>query len=401
MNGIGRIAPERLAAETTRLSALGGAPPAGATESGPAQVTASTRALAVRSGGQVVASGGTTGRIKLTTIAPDQGIPRLLRSWRPLGPGDVLLNLFRPGRLWGAHYFYNALATYSRASVLPMGPVSAAELPEWAAVFRETGVNALAGAPSALADFADAALATGTTLPVTIVIWAGEPLTAARRERIARAFPEAALWGNYGSIETYVIAASGPACAPGVLHLLPDQRIDHDEERTLLTRVGEGWPAPVLRYRLGDRIAPDHCRCGTPNALRILGRADDRLKFHNTMLRLGDLLEVARAVPGVTDAQLLLTPDPADLTALAGLTVRWTGHRPDPARDPASAQHPARTPDDDPVRAELLRRVYALGAIAAQHPDSIRAEHVDRLDRSTRTGKVLPHQWLGAVSGTP
>ncbi|WP_228979449.1 AMP-binding protein [Streptomyces sp. DH12] len=393
MSRVGRVDPGLVRAEEARLAALGAAPPDGG-ESGPAQVTAATRALAARAGGQVVASGGTTGRIKLTTIAPDQGVPRLLRSWRPLRPGDVLLNLFRPGRLWGAHYFYNALATHCRASVLPMGPVPDGELSDWTGVFDATGVNALAGAPSALADFADAVRAAGAQLPVTAVVWAGEPLTPARRLRIERAFPTARMWGNYGSIETYVIATSRPECAPGVLHLLPDQELAYDAEGTWLTRVGAGWPAPAVRYRLGDRIdAVTGCPCGGGDALRVLGRTDDRLKFHNTMVRLGDLLEAARAVPGVADAQLLLTRDPAAEGSLAGLTVRWTGHGPGAGPAP---------PGSDAVRAALLRHVYALGVIAAQHPHSVGAERAARLERNTRTGKVVPYVWRSgpAPAGT-
>ncbi|MGW5847595.1 AMP-binding protein [Streptomyces sp. NPDC055254] len=394
MRRVGSVDPDRIRIEAARLETLGGHPlppaaaapgTAGLPESGPAQVTAVSRALAADAGGQVVASGGTTGKLKITTIAPDQGIPRLLRAdWRPLHPGDVLLNLFRPGRLWGAHYFYNALAAHCRASVLPMGPVAAAELPDWTDVFRETGVNALAGAPSALADFADAVLATGAELPVRTVVWAGEPLTPPRREAVLRAFPQAGLWGNYGSIETYVIATSGPGCAPGLLHLLPEQLLEYDEERTLLTRVGDGWPTPVVRYRLGDRITPDSCPCGAEDGFRVLGRTDDRLKFHNTIIRLGDLLDVVRAVPGVTDGQLALTADPADPEALRALTVRYTG----PERD---AQR---------ILSELLRRVYALTAIAAQHPASVRVERVDRLDRNSRTGKVVPHAWHHPTTST-
>ncbi|MEU3744655.1 MULTISPECIES: hypothetical protein [Streptomyces] len=385
MTRIGRLDPERIRAETARLATLGGAPQGGG-ESGPDQVAAVTRALAAGAGGQVVASGGTTGRIKLTTIAPDQGIPRLVRSWRPLGPGDVLLNLFRPGRLWGAHYFYNTLATHCRASVLPMGPVSRRELTEWATVFEVSGVNALAGAPSVLADFADVVRETGITLPVSKVVWAGEPLTEARRRAVELAFPGARTWGNYGSIETYVIATSGPDCAPGLVHLLPDQELEYDTEHTWLSRTGDGWPAPAMRYRLGDRIdAASACPCGGADAFRVLGRTDDRLKFYNTMVRLGDLLEVVRGVPGVADAQLLLVPDPSAASALGGVVIRWTAHE-------SGAAGPAPT-GSDRVRAELLRRVYALEVIAAQHPDSVAVEWTDLLDRNARTGKVIPYLW--------
>ncbi|WP_436501657.1 AMP-binding protein [Actinokineospora sp. HUAS TT18] len=374
MTRIGRVDPAAVAAAAARLAELGG-PPAMAdpAECGPAEVTAITRTIAATEGGQVVASGGTTGKIKITTIAHHQGIPRLLNTWHPLHAGDVLLNLFRPGRLWGAHYFYNALAAHCAASVLPMGTVSAEELLDWSAVFADTSVTALAGAPSGLADFAAAAIAHGVKLPVRTVIWAGEPMTSARREVISEAFPGCRFWGNYGSIETYVIGVSRPECDSGVLHLLPDQLIESDDERALLTRTGDGWPVPVVRYRLGDRVAAATCPCGEGDAFRVLGRTDDRVKFHNTMLCLGDVLDVVREVDGVTDVQLVLT---ADGPGASEVEVRYLG-----------------TAAATAVRAHLLRKVYALTTITAHKPDSVSASRSSTLDRNDRTGKVTPYTW--------
>jgi phenylacetate-coenzyme A ligase PaaK-like adenylate-forming protein len=352
-------------------------------ETGPEELTAVSRALAATAGGQVVASGGTTGKLKLTTIAHHQGIPRLLRSWCPLRPGDVLLNLFRPGRLWGAHYFYHALAAHCACSVLPMGPLSEADLPAWSATFADVGVTALAGAPSVLADFAAAAVATGTTLDVRAVVWAGEPLTPARRAAITSAFPAARFWGNYGSIETYVIGTNRPDCDPGVLHLLPDQVLEVSPERALLTRTGDGWPVPAVRYRLGDRVEAADCPCGDGDSFRVLGRADDRVKFFNTMLRLGDVLDVVRGVDGVADAQLALTVDGPERSAVAELEVRYVGAGCEPAV----------------VRAELLRRVYALEPISRQRPGLVRVARVTELDRNERTGKVPPQVWTRNTKG--
>jgi phenylacetate-CoA ligase len=371
---LGHVDPTALTLAVERLATLGG-PPVSAepAETGPAEVTAVTRALAATDGGQVVASGGTTGKIKITTIAHHQGIPRLLRTWHPLHPGDVLLNLFRPGRLWGAHYFYNALAAYCESAVLPMGSVSADELQDWAGVFADTGVTALAGAPSGLADFAAAAIELDVRLPVRTVIWAGEPMTPARRDVIAEAFPGCRFWGNYGSIETYVIGVNRPDCDPGTVHLLPDQLLESDADRTLLTRTGDGWPVPVVRYRLGDRVTEADCPCGDADAFRVLGRIDDRVKFFNTMLCLGDVLDIVRGVDGVTDAQLVLTPDGPGASAVE---VRYVG----------AAESAA-------VRAHLLHKVYALTTITANRPESVSATRSSTLDRNDRTGKVTPYTW--------
>ncbi|HYN96956.1 MAG TPA: hypothetical protein VES42_24200, partial [Pilimelia sp.] len=164
-------------------------------------------------------------------------------------------------------------------------------------------------------------------------------------------------------------------CDPAVLHLLPGQVLEVDGERTLLTRRGAGWPVPVRRYRLGDRVAPAACPCGRGDGLRVLGRVDDRVAFFNTLLRLGDLLDAARAAPGVVDAQLALTPDRRDPAAVAAVEIRHLGDAPG-------------------LRDHVLRRVYALAAIAAAAPRSVRITRVGQLARNDRTGKVIPYLTL-------
>ncbi|WP_213454379.1 hypothetical protein [Rhizomonospora bruguierae] len=89
-------------------SQIGIPPSAGSGDDSPwthSDLEAVAAARARRDGGLLVCSGGTTGRPKLTPIAPDLGVPRVFARWQPLRRGDVVLNLFSVGKMWGAQYF--------------------------------------------------------------------------------------------------------------------------------------------------------------------------------------------------------------------------------------------------------------------------------------------------------
>jgi phenylacetate-coenzyme A ligase PaaK-like adenylate-forming protein len=348
---------------------------------GPEELRAAAAELAVRRGGLAVSSGGTTGKPKLTLIAPDMGIPRLRETWDPLAPGDVLLNLFSAGRMWGAHHFYNTLAFHSCAVAAPIGSLSDADVDQWAATLADLGVTALAGAPNVLARIARRMVESGIALPVRTVIWSGEPMTPARLAAIQSAFPKAETWANYGSIETFVIGVNWPVCPADTVHLLPDQLLELDEERALLTRFGEGWPAPAVRYRLGDRLRETRCACGRGDAFNVAGRADDGFKLYGSRFRVGDLLAQAALIAGVEEAQVVLERDPDEPNAVAAMRLRYTGFETDPTL----------------VGATLAERVHGLGFVAGHSPGAVGAEHADDLERSPKTNKVLPVVWTRAL----
>lgn len=335
---------------------------------------------AVVDGSFVVASGGTTGSPKIIALAPHLGVPLVAAAWQPLGENDVLLNLFPPGRMWGAHYFYNAVALHSKASTVPMGALAPQELTAWADVIGELGVTALAGAPNVLARFAEAVALSGIRLPVRSALWSGEPLTAGHAAALAATFPGVGLWGNYGSIETFVIGVSRPDCGLGLQHLLPGQQLELDDSGALLTRVGEGWPIPAWRFRLGDRIGSATCPCGDEDAFQVLGRADDAFKLYGGLVRTSDLLSVTRSVEGIIDAQVILFRDADISAAVKGVLVRCTG-----------------TQDAAEVRRALLRGLNELEACDRHTPDAVRVEVVTELKQHPLTHKVLPVLWRDAA----
>ncbi|WP_329561077.1 AMP-binding protein [Kitasatospora sp. NBC_01266] len=343
---------------------------------GPAEVFALSRRLTEPNGSIVLSSGGTTGPPKITFVAYDQAVGRLLREWRPLGPRSVLLNLFSPGRMWASHYYVQALAERSGCRVVPSGPLEAGELHYWLDAFESLGVNAVAGTPSGLTDLAQAMLDADRTLPVRTVIWMAEPWTEVAEKTVRAAFPQAEFWGNYGSVETYVVATNTSACDLRVLHLMPDQVLELDDAGALLSRVGEGWTLPAVRYRLGDRLAAAQCRCGRPDGLRVLGRADDAFKLHGSLLSIGELVELATSVPGVSAAQLELLREEESWHGVRRMTVHYTG-----AAEPAE------------LRRALLAGSARLFGIELHHPEALEVVRVPKLTMVERTGKIPPMIW--------
>jgi phenylacetate-coenzyme A ligase PaaK-like adenylate-forming protein len=344
---------------------------------GPDEIFSISRSVTRPTGGMLLSSGGTTGRPKLTFVAYHQAIDRLLRQWRPLVGGDLLLNLFTPGRLWASHYYMQELAARCGADVAPFGPIGPEEVDDWLPTLRRLGVNAVAGTPTALADLARGVLDADATTPIEKIIWMAEPWTEEKAKTVRAAFPQVRLWGNYGSVETYVIATNTPQCDTSTLHLMPDQVLEPDDAGALLSRVGDGWTVPTVRYRLGDRVAAATCGCGRPDGLRVLGRADDAIKLHGALVGIGTVLDLVRAEPGVRDAQLLLSRAAGERHSVATVTVTFTG-------DAAP----------DSVRTRLLRQFYDLGVVAQHHPTAIVVEAVQRLRRVERTNKIPPMIWL-------
>lgn len=380
---IGHLPWEDVLAQARALEDRGGAPvPPGASRltdlpvTGPDEILSVTRTAAAGPGAVLMSSGGTTGRPKLTYVPYHQAVDRLLEQWRPLSPDSVMLNLFNPGRMWASHYYMQTFAERCRCTVIPSGPFAPDDVGHWVPMLKEVGVDTLCGTPTALADFAEGLLAAGETLPVTTVIWMAEPWTEAKHRVVVKALPEAGFWANYGSVETYIIGTNTPACDLQTVHLMPDQVLELEEKGALLTRRGTGWTMPAVRYRLGDRLARAECRCGRPDALRVVGRADDSVSLRSALFSVGDVMRHARTFPGVDEAQLVLTRSTDDLKAATALTLEYTGDA-----------------EPDAVRDHLTAEFYHLAAVHHRFPGAITARRVGRLSRVERTNKVPPAVW--------
>lgn len=259
-------------------------------------------------GAYLFASGGTMSAPRLSLLPGHLFVPDIADRWAPLTSQDVLVNLFTPGRTWSAHYFYNTLAAALGATVIPFGDVGDDELDTWLDYFEDQGVTALAGTPSTLRRILAHCAATGRTPGIRTVIWVGEAYDSATASVVSQVLPEAAVWGNYGSTETWVIGTNGPTCPTDVFHPLPYQHVELESDgAVLVTCCHPDAINPLLRYQVGDRAEFTRCPCGDDSpALRVLGRADSHFKFLGMLVSPEELVGLALTVEDVQAAQVVL-----------------------------------------------------------------------------------------------
>ncbi|UWU75259.1 hypothetical protein N2603_35235 [Bradyrhizobium huanghuaihaiense] len=383
MSVIGTLDHSEIVAHAKSLQTHGGLPVSGMANSlgdlpvcDASTIYSITRTLAKGRGGILMSSGGTTGKPKLTVNTFDQACGRLLAEWKPLGPADVLLNLFNPGRLWGSHYYMQELASASQAIIAPAGPYAIEDVSNWMSIFDHVKLNALAGTPTGLYEFALGVQMAGRSLPIEKIIWMAEPWVDGKREFVESQFPQAKFWGNYGSVETYVIGTNNPKCDPYTFHLMKDQIIEIDDEGALLSRVGAGWTVPIVRYRIRDELKPVRCRCGRADAFMIVGRSDDSISLRSILFSVNELRNVALGTPGVSEVQLVCSPDADNPKAAASLTISYVG-----------------TADTHEVMRQVISSFYHMPAIIRSYKNALNVERVNSLLSNPRTQKTVPLVW--------
>jgi len=378
LNMIGDISIERVLETALTLANRGGATvpahPITMSDfpvSGPALIRTTSEAHAQTTGTILMSSGGTTGTPKLTFVPYEQSISRITQSWQPLTSGNVMLNLYNPGRLWGSHYYMLALAQKVNCRMVPMGALLPDEVETYMPVLEAGKVDTLAGTPTAVHDFAMGLRQCNGTLPVKKIMWVGEPWSAKKKDDVQGIFPDVEFWGNYGSIETYVIASNTPDCTYEIFHLHPDQILELDSDGALLTRVGDGWTVPTLRYRLGDTLVKASCPCGRPDAFRVRGRSDSSFKFGGTLCNSIDMLSFLSTQSGIDEVQLQISGNKNQAIA-SDVTVKYAG-----------------TADAQTVLSQLIAAFVDIDVRDAQGELKLKVEPVDALDRNPRTHKIL------------
>jgi acetylornithine/succinyldiaminopimelate/putrescine aminotransferase/phenylacetate-coenzyme A ligase PaaK-like adenylate-forming protein len=328
-----------------------------------------------RGGAYLYASGGTMSEPRLSLMPGDMFVPDILAHWRPLDPDDVLVNLFTPGRMWSAHYFYNAVAVASGAAVVPFGGLADDELDSWLDFFQARGGTALAATPSTLKRLLTHLERSGRTWAgLRKLLWVGEKLDDLTASLAARHLPQARLWGLYGSTETWVVGWNEPRCRPDTVHPLPYQHVEVRDGTILVTNTHEKCVNPLLRYQIGDLGEFVDCPCGRPAAaLRVLGRADSYFKFLNQLISPEELVGLACELEDVLEAQLsLVAPDTAEERLV--IRVRST---PD-----------ARAGLAERVRTHVLAGHLELDYVVTDAPAAVAVELVSELRSNDRTAKT-------------
>jgi len=322
-------------------------------------------------------SGGSTGSPKLGYAPTGLYMAEVYEQWKPLGPDDIFVNGWGAGKLWGAHYLMAAYADLTGCTGIGLGAVNRSEYDVWLEFFAARRVTSLGGTPSVLRPLIGRAREIGVKLPdLRSVLWLGEAWNPGLDEDLPMVVRDARRWGLFGSTETWVAGTNTPHCAVDTWHPLPSQLIHIGPDQLIdFTSLKPHGLNPVLRYQTGDAGEWVTCTCGVPDrALRVLGRRDGEVKFRGLLLDADALLASVTGVPGVNQAQLVLTEYPARGSQLEVLLVA--------ARD-------ARAGLAGRVREHILGSAFG-GPSTAFHrdPEALAVREVDTLLHNERTGKV-------------
>jgi phenylacetate-coenzyme A ligase PaaK-like adenylate-forming protein len=327
-------------------------------------------------GAYLYGSGGTMSAPKLSLIPSSMYARDIAAHWRPIENSDLVANLYKPGRLWSSHNFYNSFAAECGATVLTVGALEDHELPVWLPFMRQHGVTALAGTPSQIAHILEFCVRTGTAPPVFAdkLLWVGEPYSHHTDALVREYLPGAQRHGLYGSTETWVIGFNGPKCPADTFHVLPYQYVEIVNGDVLVTNLHRETISPVLRYRLGDRGRFVSCPCGrSDQAVQLLGRAHEQFKFLNILVSGEEIASTVKELPEVEGVQVATFSrgNPDERMQLRVLL-----------RDGARADTALR------IRAYVLTRVYRLGWAITSNEDAFEVIAVDRLETNPRTAKT-------------
>lgn len=323
----------------------------------------------------VLGSGGTTGRPKLSVLPSRMFLPDMLSSWSPLTPTDVLLNCNNGGELGSMSPFYNRLAHTSGTAVVPLGIVAPEVLPGWFGFIADCGVTAIGGTPSYIATVLECYAQAGLSPPFKKIIWTGESFSPDARRLTSRVLPHADRYGVYGSTETWVVGHNGPRCGWDVFHPLPYQHVELVDSRVVVTTTHPDAVNPILRYEIGDHGEWTSCPCGRQDpGLRVLGRADQQIKFRSILFVAEEVAEVALADPDVRDAQIAIVNHG---TSGERIEVRL---RADDGADTSAVEQR--------VTKALLAELYRITYEVDDDPDAFVARVVPRLSTDHRTHKT-------------
>ncbi len=336
-------------------------------------------ALNERLGTYLFSSGGTTSHPLLSLIPCHMFIQDIIQHWRPLTRDDVLCNLYTPGRMWSAHYFYNALGEQLAARTIAFGPVQDEEISTWLDFFEQYQVTAIAGTPTTLKHILAHCSAQKRSLAfIRKFLWVGEAIDMELAQLLRTVTPQAQMWGLYGSTETWVIGYNFPTCPFNTFHVLPYQHVEIAQGRLLVTNLHADCANIILRYSVGDAAAIVKCPCGCVSpALQILGRNDNSFKLWGTLISPQEILDHISRIAKPLEAQLAVLRKPSGETELE---VRMVSH-------------PIQEIDTSFIRQKLLEAFFDIKYTVMDESHQLSVALVPSLSINRRTQKTPMVVW--------
>lgn len=328
----------------------------------------------------VVSTGGTTGAPNLSLIPSHMFLTDIVKRWQPLGPQDVFCNIYPPGKLWGAHYFYNTLSEQLAGETIALGPLQPQEFDAWTGFLVERRVTAFGGVPTTLKQMLGLYDRRKAPLPpLRKILWVGEPCDADLVALMGKVLPNVETWGLYGSVQTWPIGYNFPRCPLDTFHVLPYQNVEIIDQQVVVTNTHPDCLNVLLRYRTGDAACWTDCACGdAAPAIRLLGRIDDSFNFRAVLISPSEFIQLATAIPGVTAAQLAVVTSRDERGDNDDLELRVV----------LAPEHGPALLEVRRALREYLRTRMGLNNVIVTDPDAVRVVAAQALATNPRTHKT-------------
>jgi phenylacetate-coenzyme A ligase PaaK-like adenylate-forming protein len=179
----------------------------------------------------------------------------------------------------------------------------------------------IAGFPSVLSRMADERIAGRLKVNPVCMVAEGEFLEEDVRKKISDAF-KCDVTSSYSTAETGIIAYE---CREHHLHINDDwvilEPVDAagrpvkagiESDKVLITNL-LSYPAPIIRYELGDKVIlhESDCLCGNPSPwIEIAGRSLDQIRFvdgiREIVVPVADLDAVLKGEPSIRRYQIVV-----------------------------------------------------------------------------------------------
>ncbi|GFE51619.1 preprotein translocase subunit Tim44 [Roseobacter cerasinus] len=225
--------------------------------------------------------------------------------------GDVVANLLAAGGFGSLYDGMNRVLEPLGVTIVPMGRFDAMPDHKQALdLLRAVRANTLVATPAGLIELARASLDAGCQLTVEKLVFIGERLTSARRAFLGSVWPGCRISGLYGTTEAGLIGVAPPGAPPDEYAVLSRWAfLERDEDGALLLTDLSAPLVPLLRYRVGDFVAPTSAKPGGGvTRLRLLDRMDRCFNLVGNLLHPDLFREAVRScVPQLTHLQIQLS----------------------------------------------------------------------------------------------